>query len=658
MQMASRVTVRTFLIIFHTTILTIALFALVQGIEAETIHQADSALEISGNSWTMFQHDPAHSGYTESEGPYTPNVRWKDQTSMSTRYLVAADGKIFFGSDDLVYCLDENTGNLLWNLEVYGQVCTVVEDRDKIFVGTINTSSSNDGLIYCLNGTYGSLFWSYNPSESEGDRIYGMALIDGRIYANIYVASEGSAQIICLNETTATLLWNYSLDGEDPASLPTVKDDRVFAISHHLEMINETFGVSHSHLHCVNATTGKLLWKLALNLEYPMFSREYPISAAKENIFVPLSDTKVGCVSVSDGEIVWEHNIPQDNSPISAFAVAHGKIFVASYRSLDVVNATSGELVWGINGTREGIEFGWAVPLIAKSRLYLTSSYPQGIWCFNATTGQKLWNYLTSTKIIGTLGSGAITDDKLFISLYGDDDNSYLFCFEDAGEGVAVWPYVADRHCDVESVQTIYFQAIWTQNGSAIEGGTIFINGTAYVTNSSGWISFNKAFSNVTAMSWVVTAVNCNGVSRYFQMAPIASVIWDRVIIFEGGVTPQAVDVGNWVTVWFKVAYEYDNENFYGSLFVNGSEAQYSDTNKRWEFSYKATTLGTITFEVTSAHDKRYELKTVNNVAGAQRVTVKAPFPWFVVGVVLILGILSAIVGYFLKKKKSLDKNV
>lgn len=56
-------------------------------------------------------------------------------------------------------------------------------------------------------------------------------------------------------------------------------------------------------------------------------------------------------------------------------------------------------------------------------------------------------------------------------------------------------------------------------------------------------------------------------------MTPIANVIWDRIIIFEGDVTNQTADVGEWVTVWFKVVYEYDgNENFYGALLMNGSE--------------------------------------------------------------------------------------
>jgi len=101
-------------------------------------------------------------------------------------------------------------------------------------------------------------------------------------------------------------------------------------------------------------------------------------------------------------------------------------------------------------------------------------------------------------------------------------------------------------------------------------------------------------------------AVDCNGVGRYFQMAPTASLIWDRIIILEGGVTPQSADVGEWVTVWFKAVYEYDNKNFYGTLLVNDSETQYSSANERWELSYKATTPGTFTFEVTSIQDETF----------------------------------------------------
>lgn len=668
--MMSKAITRTVSIFFLVGMLTIALYASAKRSEVRTIHPSDSnaydqidpsSLENSfdgkENGWTMFQHDPTHTGYTESEGPHTPNVIWKRKVSMNPPYSVVANGRIFFGSgtwgsDGFLYCLDQNTGDLLWKREFYDWVYSIAEDKGKIFVGAINLTYV---LLYCLDEVDGRVLWSYNPSERDGDRIYeatptGITPTDGKIYVNAYVGDENRGYLLCLNETTGVLLWNFSSVDEYFRSSPAVEENRVFIVGYGLEWINETFSISHSHLYCVNATTGKLVWKLNLNLGSPKV--EYSLSIAYGKALAPFSDTKIVCVNAADGEIIWEYEIPDHNSPVSCFAVAYGAVFVGSYRRLDVINGTNGELIWGINGTKAGIEFGWTVPLIAESRLYLSTDYPQGVWCFNATTGERLWNYLTVTRIIGTLGSGSIVDGKLFIPLY-DGDCSYLYCFKDIGEGVAVWPFVTDSHCDVESTQIIYFHVIWTYNGSAVKEETIFINGTRYVTNSSGWISFNWTLSNVTAISWVVTAVNCSGVTRYFQMAPVASVVWDRIIVFEGGVTPSFVDVGGWVTIWFKAAYEYDNENFYGLLFVNGSATSYSDTNKRWEHRYQATAHGTITFEVTGASDKRYRLKTVNDVAGAQVVTVKALFPWWIIGVVLTLGIASVIAGYFLKKRKT-----
>ncbi|MDH5783318.1 MAG: PQQ-binding-like beta-propeller repeat protein [Candidatus Bathyarchaeota archaeon] len=669
--MMPKVITRTVLIFFLVGMLIVALYAPAKRSEARTIHRNNSdaydqletgslenSFDSKGNGWTMFQHDPAHTGYTESEAPHTPNVLWKRKVStMDPRHSVVTNGRIFFGSgtwgrDGFLYCLDENTGNLLWKREFYDWVYSIAEDKGKIFVGAINLTYV---LLYCLDEMDGRVLWSYNSSEMDGDRIYeatptGITPTDGRIYVNVYVEGENHGYLLCLNETTGALLWNFPLIDEHSRSSPAVEENRVFIIGHGEEWINETFSIGHSHLYCVNATTGKLIWKLNLNLGPPIV--EWPLSIAYGKAFAPFSDTKIACVNVADGEIIWEYEIPDYTSSVSCFAVAYGDVFVGSYRRLDVVNGTNGELIWGVNGTKAGIEFGWTVPLIAESRLYLSTSYPQGVWCFNATTGERLWNYLTATRIIGTAGSGSIWDGKLFIPLF-DGDYSYLFCFEDSGEGVAVWPFVTDSHCDVGSTQTIYFHGIWTYNGSPIKDGTIFINGTEYVANSSGWINFNHTSTNLAAVSWVVTAVNCSGVTRYFQMAPIANVVWDSIIVFDGGVTPSFVDVREWVTIWFKAAYEYNNEDFYGLLFVNGSATSYSDTDERWEHRYRATTLGTITFEVTSASDKKYGLKTINDIAGTRVVTVRTPFPWWIIGVALTAGIALIITGYFLKKRKT-----
>ncbi|MDH5459509.1 MAG: PQQ-binding-like beta-propeller repeat protein [Candidatus Bathyarchaeota archaeon] len=638
--------VKAVLVFLLLNMLAVAFYVSAKGMNAY------AQMETS-DGWTMFQFNAACSGYTENEGPHTPNVLWKYKVSMNPRYSIVANGKVFFGSGMVLYCVDAYGGGLLWKREVYDWVYSIAEDEGKLFVGAINSTYL---LLCCFDEVNGELLWFRNPSEMDGDKIYeatptGITLTDGKIYLNAHVKNESRGYLLCLNESDGVLLWNFPLTDESPHSSPAVEEDRVFIIGQGEEWINETFSVGHSHLYCVNATTGGLVWKITLNLAPPMY--ENPLSIAHGKVIAPFSDTKIVCVNVANGEMIWEYDIPNYNSPVSCFAVAHDNVFVGSYRRLDVVNEINGEFVWGINGTEAGFEFGWAVSLIAKDRLYLSTDYPQGVWCFNATTGERLWNYLTATKIIGTAGSGSIVEGELFIPLFDDDDSSYLFCFKDQGEGVAVWPFVINGRCDVGTAQTIYFRAIWTCNGSAVRDGIIFINGAEYVTNSSGWISFNFTSSSVTAVSWVVTAVNCSGVTRYFQMGPVARVIWDRIIIFDGGVDSPVVDVGKWVTVWFKAAYEYNNESFYGLLFVNGSAALYFDTSNRWEYEYKTETLGTVMFEVTGVSDRKYGLKTVNHVVPAQTVTVKTPFPWrFVAVAVIVAGITLVIVSFFLKRKK------
>jgi len=662
--MLLKVIARTVLIFFLISILAVAPQASVKGSEAKNVlkHGADISFRsdpspsenssISESEWKMFQHDSAHSGYTRSRGPHTPNVLWKRELAINPHYSVVANRKVFVGSQNNVYCLDESSGDILWESSVYDWVFSLAEDENKIFVGSI---SSTRLILCCLDEADGRLLWSYNPSEENGHRVFeatptSITLDGGKIYASAYVKDENRGHLICLNQTSQVLLWDFSLINETIRSSPTVQHDRVFVIGWGLDMINETFGINHSHLYCANATTGTLIWKLDLNLGYPPIV-QFPVSIINEKVIIPFSDTKIVCVKAANGETVWQYEIPDINSPVSCFAVTHGNVFVGSYRCLDVLNDTDATLIWSVNGTETGIEFGWTVPLVAEDRLYFSTDYPQGIWCFNSTTGERLWNYLTVTKFIGTAGSGSLIEGNLFIPIF-DGDESYLFCFEDQGEGVAVWPFVSDAHCDVKSTQTINFNVIWTSNGSNINDGSIFVNGSEYAIGSPGRASFNHTSDDVTKISWIVTAVNCTGINRYFQMSPIAEIVWDTIIIFDKGSSASDISIGESVTVWFKAEYEYNNESFSGLLWINGSAASYSDANKRWEYQYTATNPGTVTFEVTGVSDRKYGLKTLNNVIGFQQVNVHGAFPWWIPEVVGIVGIAIAI-GYVLKKRRT-----
>jgi len=196
---------------------------------------------------------------------------------------------------------------------------------------------------------------------------------------------------------------------------------------------------------------------------------------------------------------------------------------------------------------------------------------------------------------------------------------------EEIGQRVIIdQTFVNAARANVGSVQTIGFHAKWANDSSDVNGGSLYINGTEYVTNTTGWLTFDVGSSLVENGKWFVTGVNCSGVTMYTQIAQVPSVIWDQIKIVDGGVE-DSVSLGETTTVWFKALYAYDNEVFSGTtgtLYVNGSGMLWSAPNNRWEYNYNATTLGSQLFLISGVKDYLYNLTAINDTAGPQTIGV------------------------------------
>jgi hypothetical protein len=190
--------------------------------------------------------------------------------------------------------------------------------------------------------------------------------------------------------------------------------------------------------------------------------------------------------------------------------------------------------------------------------------------------------------------------------------------------------FVSDERADVGSVQLVGFHAKWSINGSDVVEGNVYVNGTSYVTNSTGWINFSVESSIARKDKWVVTGVNCNGVTTYSQTVQSPSIIWNRIKITDGGVSKGLLMLGEKAIVWFKAIYEYDGDTFDGAdgvLYLNGFPMSWSTTNNRWEYDYTATTVGAKVFTISGVFDSLYNLKIINDAIGAQTLDVwSTPF--------------------------------
>jgi hypothetical protein len=242
--------------------------------------------------------------------------------------------------------------------------------------------------------------------------------------------------------------------------------------------------------------------------------------------------------------------------------------------------------------------------------------------------GNVFRGYINSEEIVsGT--DGNITEGKVGLrarraDVFFDNFTVYSITLPHAPYIVIDQAFVSDERADVRSIQTVAFHAKWN-NGSNVIGGSIYVNDSECFTNNTGWINANVNSSMVKKEELTVTGVNCSGVATYVQTASNPSLIWDEIIIVDGGLSSESIMLGKTVIVWFKASYEYDSMVFDGAkgiLYVNESAMSWSTTDNRWEYNYTATTSGRNAFVITGVSDRLYSLAVINDKVRPRTVIV------------------------------------
>jgi hypothetical protein len=160
---------------------------------------------------------------------------------------------------------------------------------------------------------------------------------------------------------------------------------------------------------------------------------------------------------------------------------------------------------------------------------------------------------------------------------------------------------VTDFRCDVGTTQTIAFHAIWAGNNSNVIGGHIYVNGTAYITNGTGWAVLKVTYNTIGKRFWTITGVSCSGRSSFEKTTSDPYIIWDRVKI-DLKTEDNRIDVGSDVSYTFSASYEYDGHD--ATPFI---KVALNDTLTK-------TNVGKYYYTVSSIIDTKYGLtKFVSN---------------------------------------------
>jgi LPXTG-motif cell wall-anchored protein len=205
--------------------------------------------------------------------------------------------------------------------------------------------------------------------------------------------------------------------------------------------------------------------------------------------------------------------------------------------------------------------------------------------------------------------------------IYTSDSVEVVFGFKPI---VVDSTFVSDERADVGSVQTVGFHVSWMNNGSDVKGASVYVNGTEYVTNMTGWASFDVSCDVACKTVWNVTGVEVDEMSVYAKAVGDPFIVWDRINVTDVTVIDELVQAGSVKTVWLTAEYEYDSNVFddtKGTMYLNGEPMTWSSQNMRWEQTLTSNVLGPIVYEATDVDDKVFRLTTIHKNGRTTTIT-------------------------------------
>jgi len=171
---------------------------------------------------------------------------------------------------------------------------------------------------------------------------------------------------------------------------------------------------------------------------------------------------------------------------------------------------------------------------------------------------------------------------------------------------------VSDSRADLGTTQYVYFHAKWKYVEDDAAGATIYVDNNSYTTNSTGWITISATSSTVGRSTWSVGKIEYNGEIRSAQTVPNPLIIWDRLEVYDSGVSGTRCSVGTNQVIWVRLRYDYDDVTFdeaKGSLSIGEVAAIWDSINGYWYAYVSGNTVGKNDYIIPSNFvDKTYEL--------------------------------------------------
>ncbi|WP_191965917.1 MULTISPECIES: Ig-like domain-containing protein [Haloferax] len=365
------------------------------GSSGDTAEAASGSLtwpSLGPGDWPTTGRDAGRSGYNpNSSGPKTnPTARWTYEFTDDVRELpaVVADGFVVVPGETSLRALDNETGDVVWNIS--GVDLSSVSVSDGVVVTTEVDYSGDEIRAYHLSN--GTEIWNETNFETDATVVSGGTLYTTRgAYLYAYDVQTGSQR------------WSTDINDDVSIGL-SAAGETVYATG---QVNNRDYAI-----YALNASDGTRRWN---------FEMEGPVSmspvVSNGSVYVgsgsPTYDPKFYRLNATDGHIEWVIDI---NAQPTGAAVSEGSVYVSSGHTIRAFDERTGTQTW-LHRLSGSLEYGIAhsemralSPTVADGVVYAASERGHLVALDNAT-GAEQWTY----RIDGRAIDLAVADDRLYV---------------------------------------------------------------------------------------------------------------------------------------------------------------------------------------------------------------------------------------------------
>jgi len=341
------------------TFLVLSLGASFNPCGADVPDTAGSTETGTAADWIQFAGNPAKTGRTNDSLTLPPLLMWKHSSkpfSMNPASALAQGDRVYFCSERYVYCLEADTGAIVWWQQVEGPIraCPALGEG-LLFV------PSADTRLYAFNADTGAVVWIF---PTNGLLRSHLLLDEGRV-----VFGSDDNNVYCVKATNGELEWKFSTSG-DVLSAPSTKGGFYFFLS------------TDGNLYCL-AKEGRLTWKTPVP---PGGQRNSSAVLTKDAIWVANGKWLL-CFHQRTGKIL--HQIDIGGETVASPAADDANVYVGTKEgNLLAVDARSGRTNWKVN---LGVPV-LTAPTIVQDTI-LVGTAKGFVFALNSEGGKILWRY-------------------------------------------------------------------------------------------------------------------------------------------------------------------------------------------------------------------------------------------------------------------------